>query len=130
MISRDLALLALAALLSGCGGGTEAAPGFGTRGFSAVNTSGELVDLVATRPMEFPNGSEMTLAPDGTLSGEAGGQPLAGDWRFANGQLCRTMVVGGLPTPEVCNALEVSEESVRFLDANGALVVEAALGAG
>jgi hypothetical protein len=132
MTSPDRRVLALAfpLALSACAGGPAAPPGFEARSFAPVTSSGEFVDLVADRPIAFPNGAELVARPDGTLAGTAGGQPVAGTWSFEGGRLCRQMTIGAAAQPEICNALEIGEETVRLLNPDGSLLSEAALGAG
>ena len=96
--------------------------------FSQVNTPGQFLDQVAGVPITFDNGAEITTNPDGTITGQADGQPVTGNWTFTGGQLCRTLTIGPTALPEVCNILEIAGPDVRFLNPDGTLSSEATLG--
>ena len=96
--------------------------------FKPIASPGEFLDKVAGVPITFENGAEFTNNPDGTITGEANGQPVTGGWSFQNGQLCRTLVIGGNPLPEVCNIVEIAGDDLRFLNPDGTLSSEATLG--
>lgn len=125
-MTRAILSLCTAAALAACAQGPSGP--VANREFAPVSSAGEFIDVVANKPITFPNGSTMIAAPDGSLTGSAGGQPMSGTWSFDAGQFCREIVVDGVATPEVCNAMEVAEEGLRLLNPDGTLLVEAALG--
>lgn len=96
--------------------------------FKPIASPGEFLDAVAGSPITFENGAEFTNNPDGTITGEANGQPVTGSWTFQNGQLCRSLTVGGSALPEVCNIVEIAGDDLRFLNPDGTLSSEASLG--
>lgn len=104
------------------------APAEEQREFKPVSSAGEYQELVAGKPMTFPNGGTLITRPDGTLGGNFNGVAPEGSWTFENGQLCRTVTIGTQSYPEICQAVEVGEETVRFFNPDGTLASEATLG--
>lgn len=107
---------------------TACAPAPEQREFKPVASAGEYQELVAGKPMTFENGGTLITNPDGTLGGDFNGAAPQGSWAFENGQLCRTVTIGTQSYPEVCQAVEVGEETVRFFNPDGTLAAEATLG--
>lgn len=128
------ALAAAAALaLAGCSVQVDSpllaeAPKVGAPKHTPITSPGQFLDAVAGKPITYDNGAVLVANPDGTLGGTIDGQPAAGRWTFSGGQLCRAMALGGAQFPEVCNLIEVGEGVVRFLNLDGTLSTEAALG--
>lgn len=104
------------------------APAPEQREFKPVSSAGEYQELVAGKPMTFPNGGTLITRPDGTLGGNFNGVAPQGTWSFEDGKLCRTVTIGTQSYPEVCQAVEVGEETVRFFNPDGTLAAEATFG--
>lgn len=128
--ARRAALGLGAAMLAGCTAsiGVPAPPPLPE--FTTIATAGQFLEKVAGEPMTFPNGTVMTAQPDGSLAGATPSGPLAGSWDFTGGQFCRTAVVAGAPAPRLCNVIEASDEALRFINPDGTLFADAALGGG
>lgn len=45
------------------------------------------------------------VRPNGTITGEASGTPIAGTWRWVDDKLCTTVVIGNNVRPEACKVV-------------------------
>ncbi len=119
---KSLCLAVAAAAIAGC------APAPDKPAFQLITTPGQYIELVAGRPITFDNGGVLITNPDGSIGGDFNGVAPQGRWSFESGQLCRTVTIGTEQFPEVCQNVEVGTDTVRFLNADGTLSTEAALG--
>ena len=119
---KSLCLAVAAAAIAGC------APAPDKPAFQLVTTPGQYIELVAGKPITFDNGGVLITNRDGSIGGDFNGVEPQGRWSFESGRLCRTVTIGTENFPEVCQSVEVGEETVRFLNPDGTLSAEAALG--
>jgi hypothetical protein len=65
-------------------------------------------------------GVNLTVSPNGTISGTGAGWDITGTWSWQNGYFCREMDWGGDPIPYNCQLVEIAGGDMRFTTDQGA----------
>lgn len=90
--------------------------------FDPVEEREEFEALIVGRELRIGViGLSITVVPDGTITGDAGGWPITGSWQWQDGLFCREMDWGGMAIPYNCQSVEVRpDDAVRFTVDGGA----------
>lgn len=63
---------------------------------------------------------ELTVLPDGEITGRGLGRPVTGAWRWEDGYFCRDLFWGQRDLGANCQAVLTQGETVRFVSDQGA----------
>jgi hypothetical protein len=90
--------------------------------FQPVRDKAQFLDLIEGRNLRHGfYGIDLTITPQGQITGSALGWPVTGQWQWKDGWFCRDMDWSGTPIPYNCQLVEAKGEDVlRFTVDQGA----------
>jgi hypothetical protein len=87
--------------------------------FAKVDSQDEFVRLVAGKTLTRPF-VNLTVTPDGRISGKGVRWDVTGSWTWQNGYFCRSLYWGGDDLGYNCQEVRASGERLRFTSDQGA----------
>ena len=90
--------------------------------YDAVSDEAAFLDLVEGRTLSLRLfGVSLEVLPDGTIAGQAQGEPVTGTWTWEEGYFCREMSWGDEAIPYNCQLVEArGDRRIRFTTDRGA----------
>lgn len=87
--------------------------------FTKVDDYSEFLELVAGKELRRPF-VNLEVTENGQISGTGAAWPVTGSWTWEAGFFCRDLFWGGDPLGYNCQAVEASEDRIRFTSDKGA----------
>lgn len=88
--------------------------------FDTVSDRATFESLIAGKELRLGiMGISLSVLPDGTITGDAGGWAVTGTWDWIDGHFCREMDWSGTPVPYNCQLVEVDGAMMRFTTDKG-----------
>jgi len=89
--------------------------------YRAVTDQSEFMALIGGKNLTNRlYGVNLSVRPNGTISGTGAGWDIKGTWSWQNGYFCREMSWGGDPIPYNCQLVEIAGNDMRFTVDQGA----------
>ncbi|MDO5756578.1 MAG: dihydrodipicolinate reductase [Rhodobacterales bacterium] len=105
---RYVCALATAALTAGANTADAA-----QRGFAAVENRAAFVQIISGRDLRRL-GINVSVTPQGQISGRAFGYPVSGTWQWQGSYFCRDLHWGADHLGSNCQTVRISGDTIRF----------------